>query len=135
MATLTDTGPLLAIIDHGQPQHTACIEALSNVSVPLVTTVPCFTEAMYLLAARTRNGTKELWRLFTSGRLTIHHTTDVDLQRMKVLMEKYSDVPMSLADASLVVAAEARKVGRIFTLDSDFRVYRYNDTSPFEVLP
>jgi hypothetical protein len=40
-------------------------------------------------------------------------------------MEEYSDHPMDLADASLVAAAEALRVTRVFTLDrSDFSAYR-----------
>lgn len=54
---------------------------------------------------------------------------------MKVLMEKYSDTPMDLADASLVAAAESQGLHRIFTLDDDFRVYRIKGTTAFEVVP
>ena len=50
-------------------------------------------------------------------------------------MEQYRDTPMDLADASLVAAAEARNLTRIFTLDSDFYVYRINNTGMFEVVP
>jgi len=50
-------------------------------------------------------------------------------------MEKYRDTPMDLADASLVAAAETSGLNRVFTLDSDFRVYRLKDTTPFEVVP
>ena len=47
-------------------------------------------------------------------------------------MEQYSDTPMDLADASLVATAEALHLTRIFTLDSDFYVYRIKDTGTFE---
>ncbi len=49
-------------------------------------------------------------------------------------MEKYRDVPMDLADASLVAAAERLSLNRIFTLDSDFYVYRLYDKDAFDVL-
>jgi predicted nucleic acid-binding protein len=40
-------------------------------------------------------------------------------------MEKYRDHPMDLADASIVVAAEALGTRKVFTLDRhDFRSYR-----------
>ena len=54
---------------------------------------------------------------------------------MRVLMEKYRDTPMDLADASLVATAETQDLRRVFTLDSDFQVYRINDQDPFEVVP
>ena len=50
-------------------------------------------------------------------------------------MEKYQDIPMDLADASLVAAAESHNLRRIFTLDSDFYVYRLHDKDAFEVFP
>ena len=51
------------------------------------------------------------------------------------LMEQYRDTPMDLADASLVATAEVLNLRRIFTLDSDFYVYRINNTGAFEVAP
>ena len=54
---------------------------------------------------------------------------------MRALMEKYVDRPMDLADASLVAAAETQRLHRVFTLDSDFRVYRINGTTAFDVVP
>ena len=136
MGTLTDTGPLVALIDQGQAHHTACVEALSDVSMPLLTTLPCFTEAMYLLGARA--GTKaqaQLWKMFNLARLQVHSSSQDEINRMQILMDKYGDVPMSLADASLVATAETQHLRRVFTLDSDFRLYRVNDKEPFEVVP
>jgi predicted nucleic acid-binding protein len=54
---------------------------------------------------------------------------------MRVLMEKYSDTPMDLADASLVAAAETLDERHIFTLDNDFRIYQLNGTISFEIIP
>jgi predicted nucleic acid-binding protein len=50
-------------------------------------------------------------------------------------MEKYKDRPMDLADASLVVASEILGTNKIFTLDSDFSVYRINGRKHFEIIP
>ena len=49
-------------------------------------------------------------------------------------MEKYKDTPMDLADASLVAAAERLGLTRIFTVDSDFYVYRLADGTALEVV-
>ncbi len=47
---LIDTGPLIALIDKGQRKiHTQCVEKYKQLTVPLLTTWPCFTEAMYFL--------------------------------------------------------------------------------------
>lgn len=50
-------------------------------------------------------------------------------------MAKYRDIPMSLADASLVALGDSLGVRRIFTLDSDFRIYRTSSNEAFEVVP
>ncbi|MDE3076370.1 MAG: PIN domain-containing protein, partial [Chloroflexota bacterium] len=57
------------------------------------------------------------------------------VQRAIALMERYADRPMDLADATLVALAEAHGMRRIFSLDSDFRIYRFRDRQRFEVLP
>jgi uncharacterized protein len=47
------------------------------------------------------------------------------LTRAFELMEQYADHPMDLADASMVVAAEALSTRRVFTIDrKDFETYR-----------
>jgi predicted nucleic acid-binding protein len=50
-------------------------------------------------------------------------------------MEKYRDAPMDIADATLVAVAEARDLKRVFTLDSDFGVYRFRGREAFELIP
>ena len=133
MATLVDTGPLVALIDRSQDAHEKCVHALSSLSAPLVTTWPCLTEAMYFLGKSWRKQTP-LWNLVEHGRLEIHALTMAETRRMRVLMERYQDVPMDLADASLVAAAETQELRRVFTLDSHFRIYRVYDKQSFEVV-
>ena len=136
MATLTDTGPLVALIDRGEERHSECAELLTTLTAPLVTTWPCVTEAMHLLEySGGWRFQKALWKLIETGALTIHSLSEQETFRMAALMEKYHDTPMDLADASLVATAETRKLRRVFTLDSDFLVYRANDKDPFEVSP
>jgi predicted nucleic acid-binding protein len=50
-------------------------------------------------------------------------------------MKKYQDVPMDLADASLMAIAEHREFRRVFTIDRDFRVYRLANGSALEIVP
>lgn len=135
--TLTDAGPLVALLDTADPLHSACIAAARRFpSGPLLSTWPCFTEAMYLLG---RVGgyryQSELWSLLADGSLVVHDLTRTETNRMAALMAKYQDTPMDLADASLVAVAESLSLRRIFTLDSDFYVYRLADGSALEVIP
>jgi uncharacterized protein len=53
---------------------------------------------------------------------------------MDGLMAQYQNVPMDLADASLVAIAESREIRHLFTIDSDFYIYRLTDYSILEVV-
>jgi uncharacterized protein len=133
---LTDAGPLIALIDRGEPDHARCVAALATITPPLVTTWPAFTEAMYLLGeAAGWAGQAALWTMVERADLEIAELSATMLGRMRALMEKYQDLPMDLADASLVVIAEERGLDRIFTLDSDFRVYRLRRGRAFLLVP
>lgn len=50
-------------------------------------------------------------------------------------MDRYRDVPMDLADASLVAIAEVLNQRQIFTLDRDFYIYRLCGNQSFEIVP
>jgi len=135
--TLTDTGSLVALINKNDPNHRRCLDATKRVPAgPLATTWPCFTEAMYLLfQAGGYPAQAALWRWRTAGRLVLHDLTGGEIDQMATLMDKYNDRPMDLADASLVAAAERLGSQRIFTLDSDFHIYRLADGSALECIP
>jgi hypothetical protein len=102
----------------------------------MVTTWSAFTEAMYLLgSAGGWKAQEALWKLLERGDLQLV-PLDTSLQnRTRALMTKYRDLPMDLADASLVAIAEALGLTRVFTLDSDFRVYRWKGKRRFKTLP
>jgi len=138
VGTLTDTGLLFALVDvQGQPeQYVRCQALIPSLAVPLVTTWPCFTEALYL--CRQRGGwplQRLLWVLWEGGTVRIHAPTEAETARALELMETYNDMPMDLAGASLIALAEARGYGRVFSIDSDFYVYRLVDGSALEVVP
>lgn len=134
--TLTDAGPLIALIDADEPDHERCRTALDELQLPLVTTWPAFTEAMYLLGrAAGWSGQRALWRLIQSEDLIVVAPSATSTARAARLMETYADRPMDLADATLVALAEERGTDRVFTLDSDFHVYRFKGRRRFEVLP
>lgn len=133
---LTDAGPLVALIDGDDPSHTKCASALVRLTKSLLTTWPCFTEAFYLLGSAGGHAAQdELWGYLEEGLLDIHVNSLHELRRMRALMRQYQDTPMDLADASLVAAAETLKITRIFTIDSDFHIYRINRRTPFEIFP
>lgn len=133
---LADAGPLIALIDADEADHRLCADTLRQLTLPLVTTWPAFTEAMYLLSrAGGTAGRHALWTLVFSGRLQIAELSRAALERSAALMDKYADRPMDLADATLVAVAEIRNQRRIFTLDQDFTIYRINGRTRFDIVP
>ena len=134
--TLCDAGPLIAIIDADEPDHDACLAALDELALPLVTTWPAFTEAMYLLGqAGGIAGQRALWTLVHTDRLILADLSTTAVERSAQLMDKYADRPMDLADATLVAFAEEQDHRKVFSLDSDFHIYRIRGRQRFEVVP
>ena len=134
---LTDTGPLVALIDANDADHGACVDISRELGAEeMLTTWLCFTEAMHLLArAGGYRYQAALWEMRRAGRLRVHSNVDREADRMDSLMGQFSNFPMDVADASLVAAAESLELRRVFTLDSDFYSYRLLDGSTLEVVP
>jgi predicted nucleic acid-binding protein len=57
-----------------------------------------------------------------------------EVKAVKALMKKYSNVPMSLADACLVRMSEQIENAVIFTTDSDFHIYRKNGKKKIDLI-
>jgi predicted nucleic acid-binding protein len=121
---LVDTGPLVALFDRADGSHDRCVRILKGITEPIATTIPVLTEAFHLLAPASP-GSGRLMDFIVEGGLHVWSLDDGDLGRAFELMVEYSDNPMDLADASIVVAAEMHGSSRVFTLDrKDFAAYR-----------
>jgi len=102
----------------------------------MITTWPVLTEAMYLLGdAGGWTAQRALWGMIERDVLVLADLEPSGVARARALMEKYRDAPMDIADATLVAVAEARSLKRVFTLDSDFAVYRLRGREAFELIP
>ena len=134
---LCDTDPLIALIIQNDQHHTRCVAALQTLpDQPLITTWPCFTEAMYLLSrAGGLPAQDELWGFLVDGLIQVHACGGAETERMRELMHQYRDTPMDFADASLVAAAKVLGESQIFSLDGHFHVYRIHGRHSFQVIP
>jgi uncharacterized protein len=134
--TLCDAGPLVAIINEGDPYHAQCVAALVNIPPgEMMTTWPCVTEAMHLLGRHGGSRAQQaLWGYIADGLVRLYDPLGEEWQRMRSLMTQYGDTPMDLADASLVAAAERLGTSRVFTMDQHFRAYRIYGRYAFDVL-
>jgi predicted nucleic acid-binding protein len=127
---------MVALIDKDDPYHASCTAALAKLSSEdFVTTWPCLTEAMYLLGSRYGYvGQAALWNYVVDGTITVYDPDKGEWERVRMLMQTYKDTPMDFADASLVVAGERLRLGRVFTTDSHFYAYRLFGRGAFEVV-
>jgi len=93
------------------------------------------TEAMHLLSFSWQ-AQDALWEMNALQVLHILPLDSADLPRMRQLMQKYKNLPMDLADASLVRVAERDGIGRLFTIDRrEFALYRPVKIGRFQIIP
>jgi uncharacterized protein len=119
---VVDTGPLVAYFCAKEARHNWAVQQFARLIPPLLTCEAVLTEACFLLA---RQGVPA-WRLLENlgrGALRIALSLDAEAGAVRELMTRYSNIPMSLADACLVRLAEISRLP-ICTLDSDFAIYR-----------
>jgi len=131
---LCDSGPLVALFDPSDAAHAECRAGLEAFRGHLATTWPVLTEAFHLLESRPQR--EKLWDFLLKGGLELAEMKADEVPRLRHLMATYADLPMDLADASLIVIAERSRLRRIFTLDRrDFRIYRPRHVRSFEIFP
>jgi len=132
---LIDTGPIVAFFDKDDQHHVLCIEILKEIREPLVTTWPILTESFYLLNF-SWEVQDNLWLFIQRGGVEIYPIEKELLIRCRELMKQYHDLPMDLADATLVALADILEVPKIFTLDhKDFSIYRFKQKKRFTLIP
>ena len=132
---LVDAGPLIALIHEDDNEHERCRDAFATMDEPLGTVWPVLAEAMHLLSFSWR-AQEALWDMMETGAVEILPIGIDDVPRMKELMRKYRDLPMDLADATLVRVAERERLRQIFTLDRrDFQIYKPSRIGRFIIFP
>lgn len=129
---LLDTGPLVAYLRQRDKYHDWSVEQFATLHLPLVTCEPVLTEACFLIA---RNGQQpsRVLELVRPAAMQIGFGLNDEIGAVRALMERYANVPMSLADACLVRLAELTGLP-ICTLDSDFEVYRMHGRRSLDLI-
>ena len=133
MPVLLDTGCIVALLDGSERHHELCSAVVAELEAPLLTCEPVITEACYLLRD-TEDAPVAVLENIQRNIFQIPLRLADDIPALTKLMKKYSDLPMSLADACLVTMADKLQTGRILTLDADFKIYRWGKNRPFELL-
>lgn len=135
MSLLLDTGGLVTLLDRSQRNHRAFVEFFDSWQGAVVSTEAVLTEASHLLG-RVPGGRTACLDFFLAGGARLIPQSRVTLERCRALVERYADVPMDFADATLVVLAEDLGTTLVLTTDrKDFSVYRIGSRRRFEIVP
>lgn len=130
---IADTGFFFALGNRQDKFHQKAKQCLQRLEEPIITTYPVIIETSYLLAERCNQSIQfKFLEQFIQGRVNIFSLEIHHLERCLNLMKQYADLPMDLADASLVVVAEELDEARILTTDQrDFNIYRFHTVKVF----
>jgi predicted nucleic acid-binding protein len=122
---IVDTGPLYAAAANRDDDHDACANLLANASGPLLVPELVVTEVAYMMDSRVGPHAEIAFaRSIADGLLTVEPVLDSEWSRIAELTEQYADLPLGMADASLVALAERH-----------FSVVRPSHVPSFTLLP
>lgn len=120
-SVLVDAGFLVALLSRRDDNHRWAAIQAPHLPPPWSTCQAALSEAFHLLGARGAHGLSALLR---RRAVVCAFQLGEEVENVMKLMQKYADLPMSLADACLVRMSEAVSDTVILTTDTDFRIYR-----------
>jgi predicted nucleic acid-binding protein len=123
---VVDAGPLIALFDKDDRYHERAIRFLKGFKGQLLSNIAVVTKVTHLLDFSIK-AQADFIRWIASHAVSLIEVTNDDLYRIVELTEKYADLPMDFADASLVVICERLKIRDVASVDKDFLVYRVSN--------
>jgi uncharacterized protein len=134
---IVDTGPLYAAAATGDNDHKRCVELLTNAEGPLLVPELVVCEVAYLLSDRIgAHAELAFARALAAGELIAEPVDAHEWGRVTELVERYEDLPLGMADASLVALAERYGATEIASLDHrHLAVVKPKHTERFTLLP
>lgn len=130
---IIDTGPLVAFLVKEETHHRWVTEQFQRLPAPFLTCDAVLTEAFFLVR-KLPHGTTKFFTLVNSGLLDIDFSIIAEGPALEKLVQRYANVPMSLADACLLRLVKLHPQTVVFTLDQDFRIYRIDGRQPIPLL-
>jgi len=123
---LIDSGPLLALFNGADHWHARVVAWLkANEPVRLVTTWPVLTEVCALLSRRIhKNAALDFLSWVAQGGVFVDAPDKWSLAKVLEISQRFADVPLDLADASIAETAARRGIGCVVSIDKDFDIYR-----------
>ena len=134
---LVDTRGLLSALDESQRHHRDCAAVLNDATPPLLLSPFVLAELDYLLMRHLgASAQAALLDEVARGAYQLEPFDAADIARAKVVIDRYADLAVGLADASIVVLAERHSTNTVLSLDErHFRAMRIDRRKRFKVLP
>jgi uncharacterized protein len=130
---LLDTGVIVALLDRSEKLHAAAATAVRDLEAPLITCEAVLAESCFLL--RNLPGAPEaVLENVAAGIFQVPFQLSREAPAVKQILRKYRDRKIDLADACLICLADEFGAADIFTLDTDFEIYRWGRNKPFRLL-
>ena len=120
---LLDAGPLIALFNAKDRHHRPITAFLKKHPYRYVSTLAVFTEVSHMLDFSIK-AQRDFYEWVMCKGVIISDINQNDMPRLVELTAKYADLPMDLADATLVITAEKTGIREIISLDQDFDIYR-----------
>lgn len=120
---LIDAGPLIALFDRDDKYHVPVKKFIKKYEGRLYTSWPVITEVLHMLDFNV-NVQIDFLKWISRDALEVIPISKESISRIIKLSEKYSDIPMDFADATLIVISEIENINEIISIDSDFYIYR-----------
>ena len=120
---LIDAGPLIALFDSSERHHRKIRSFLKENPYRYVSTLAVFTEVSHMLDFH-RGAQHDFYEWVMCKGVIIGDINQNDMPRLLELTDKYADIPMDFAYATLVITAEKTGIREIISLDKDFDIYR-----------
>jgi predicted nucleic acid-binding protein len=131
---LLDTGPIVALLSHNDANHDRARALFAECTPPFRCCEAVIAEACFLMRKVHSAGPAEVVALGRRGVYDIAISAAEHWAQLEALLKKYSDRPISFADACLIRCAEIHHEARILTFDGDFGIYKWARNRKFNVL-
>jgi predicted nucleic acid-binding protein len=137
MPLVLDTGPILALLDAGDPDHERCVALVERLDEDLVVPSTVLVEVDYWVLKLLGH---DAWGVFVEdlvrGAYRLAHVEAGDLARAAELERTYAQLDLGLVDASVIALCERLDEPKVATLDRrDFSVVRPRHRPALELLP
>jgi predicted nucleic acid-binding protein len=131
---LLDTGPIVALLSENDANHDRARAIFAECVPPFRSCEAVVAEACFLMQKVHPSGPAEVAALGGRGVFDIAMSAAEHWSNLEVTLKKYSDRPISFADACLIRCADIHQEARILTFDSDFSIYKWARNRRFELL-